>query len=184
MVFFGSYMGWLSIRKNDKFGWLQSTTNFLAAIDGTNFRQSDLTDVSFEKAVLKNVDLRQAKITRTYWFQVQGLEYTRFGNSYLKYPKVQKLVRTLQGKDQSFDGLNLAGVNLKGAELQNTSFIEANLNNFNLRYADLSGANLRQVQLDGADLTGAILTGACIEGWGKLQAQPNWTMCCVTISIP
>ncbi|MCY7392491.1 MAG: pentapeptide repeat-containing protein, partial [Leptolyngbyaceae cyanobacterium CAN_BIN12] len=112
------------------------------------------------------VNLRNADITRTYWFQAQGLEQTALGGTYLTNSKIRQLVVTCNGQGQNFDGLDLTGVNLQDANLQDASFIGASLNQSNLRGADLSRAILKQTQLEGADLTGAILTGAYIEDWG------------------
>ncbi|KST65585.1 hypothetical protein BC008_41555 [Mastigocoleus testarum BC008] len=153
-------------KSNSKFPGIAKLAINLTAIGGTSFRCANLTDANFSDSILKHTDFRDANLTRTFWHNVKGLEFSRLGTTYLANYQIRKLVTTLQGQDQKFDGLNMEGVNLKDANLQDASFIGTNLNHSILRNADLSRGILKQTQLDGADLTGAILTGAYIEDWG------------------
>lgn len=137
----------------------------LAAVGGTSFKGANLTNADFTQATLRNSDFRNSNLIRTRWHRAKGLEFARLGNTYLANPKIQKLVVTLKGQSQNFDGLNLMGVNLQGANLKNASFVGTNLTQTNLQYADLSNAVLKQAQLENADLRGATLTGACIADW-------------------
>jgi len=157
---------------------------FFTCIGGTNFKQADLSYADFTKATIKSSNFHGANLTYIRWSDAKII-FSRLGNTYLDNPKIQQILITLNGQEQSFDNLNLEKVNLKGAELQgasflganlnqakleeaeltDASFIGANLNQANLKNANLSGANLKQTQLDKANLTGATLTGATIEDW-------------------
>lgn len=166
LFYLGSHIARLAFADDTKFSWLKSSVIIFSSFGRTRFSGVDLTEVDFTGAYLMNIDLRGAKILRTYWLNAQGLNCTQLGNSYLRNPNVRQLVTTLQGDSQSFDELNMEGVNLSGANLRQASFVRTNLNQASLRHADLSGVNLKQTQLDNTDFSGATLTGACIEDWG------------------
>ena len=161
-----SFIGWNAFKPNSKFPGIAQLAINLTAIGGTSFRWANLTDVNFSDASLKHTDFRGANLTRTCWHNTKGLEFARLGSTYLANNQIRQLVVTLNAQTQSFNELDMAGVNLENANLQDTSFVGTNLNHANLRNADLSRAILKQTQIDGADFTGAILTGAYIEDWG------------------
>ncbi|NEP52450.1 MAG: pentapeptide repeat-containing protein, partial [Moorea sp. SIO3C2] len=94
------------------------------------------------------------------------LDRARLGTSYLQDQEVRQLLITGEGQDKNWDGLDLRGINVKGANLQDASFIGTDLNRANLENANLSRAKLVQTLLEGADLTRSTLTGAYIEDWG------------------
>ena len=162
----GILIGSNAFKVNSKFSRIAQLAVSLTAIGGTSFREANLAEANFSRAILKHTDFRDANLMRTRWYGAKGLDFARLGNTYLASPKIRQLVVTCNGKEKNFDDLDLTGVNLQGAELQDASFIGAKLNQSNLRDVDLSRAILKQTQLDGADLTGATLTGACIEDWG------------------
>jgi uncharacterized protein YjbI with pentapeptide repeats len=169
----GIYVGWYSLSHNAKddrkFTFTRKIILAIAAIGGTNFQGSTLTDANFTKAILKNTDLRGAEMIGTSWFLARGLERARVGESYLQNPRIRRLVTTgavsREENERKFDGLSLRGVNLISANLANASLIGADLSEANLYKADLSGVKLIQTQLDRANLMGTTLTGAYIQDW-------------------
>ncbi|EKU97120.1 putative low-complexity protein [Leptolyngbya sp. PCC 7375] len=181
-----AYVGWCALKGDERDAGIWSVAIAFAAIGGTSFRGAKLTDANFSQACLKSTDLRGAVLLRTRWRQAIKLDRVRPGETYLNTPKVRDLVLTGNGQGQSYDYLlNLAGINLQGAnlvkadftgsnlkdgtlqgaKLANASLNGANLTGAYLQDADLSNTKLVQTQLDEADLTGTKLTGACIEGW-------------------
>lgn len=157
------YIGWQAINGEKKYWLIQAFVIAMVARGGTRFHSATLIDADFTKATLKTADFRKATLTRTCWFQAQKLDQARVEGTYLQNPKVRQLVVTKDGWDQSFDHLNLRGLNLQNAYLQDASFISVDLSEANLRNANLSIAKLVQTQLDEAKLAGACLTGACLE---------------------
>ncbi|MBD2123757.1 pentapeptide repeat-containing protein [Trichocoleus sp. FACHB-262] len=149
-----------------------------STINGTSYQRADLSNANFTQASLQNTDFRESKLFQTYWLNAKNLKFAYMGSSYLQYSEIRTLVVTSDGRDQDFDDLNLAGINLRDADLESASFIGANLNHANLQCANLSGAVLKQAQLDGADLTGACLTGAYIEDWGITGETKLDGVCC------
>ncbi len=171
-----SCIGWQALTGNENFFWIYKITIFLSSIGGTSFRNSNLTNVNFIGAKLKNADFRKSILIRTNFRQVKMLNYARSGKTYLQKTSVcQLLVGNKEGQEEkkNLDRENLRGVNLRGTNLVDASFIGADLSEACLQDADLSRAKLVQTQLDGADFTGAILTGAYIEDWG-ITNQTNF----------
>jgi uncharacterized protein YjbI with pentapeptide repeats len=166
IVLLGRYIGLKAVAVDEKFALIRTIAVALAATGGTSFRNANLTDADFSGAILKNTDIREAKLIRTRWLRTKQLNYARFGNSYLADTKLRQLVITAEGEGKIFDGLNLEGLNLSQANLKGASLIGANLVNTNLQCADLTKAKLVQTQLADADLTLASLTGAFIQDWG------------------
>jgi uncharacterized protein YjbI with pentapeptide repeats len=144
------------------------------ARDGTNFRQSNLTDTNFSEAVLKNTNFSETNLTRTIWFKAQFLALAKVGNTYLKDKKIRQLLVMGEEQEKNFEREDLRGVNLSRANLSDANFIGADLSEANLQYVDLSRAKLVQTQLDGTDFTGATLTGAFIEDW-NISTDTNGT---------
>ncbi len=162
-----AYIAHQSIKGDKKYTLIRNIAIAFAAIGGTSFRDTDLTDADFTNTTLKSTDFRGANITHACWKNTIKLDRIRPGKSYLKDTKVRELVKTCEGENINLDRLNyLQGINLKGANLTNASFIEANLSSANLQDTNLSRAKLVGTFLDQADLTGATLTGAFLEDWG------------------
>ncbi len=161
-----SYISWRASVGNEKFFWIYKSAIFLASINSTSFRNSNLTGVDFTGATLKNTDFRKAILTRTKFHQTKKLDLVRPGFTYLQKAQVRQLLVTARGQNQNFDRIDLRGVNFEGANLIDASFIGADLSEANLQDANLSRAILKHTQLDATDFTGAILTGAIIEDWG------------------
>jgi uncharacterized protein YjbI with pentapeptide repeats len=164
-VVLASYLGCLALFGNKKQLPIRNITLALATRHGTNFENSDLTDVDFSQASLKNTNLNRANITRTCWFQVKRLNFATVGKSYLANSQIRHLVISKNLQNKNFDGWNLQGINFQGANMKDASFIGANLSESNLRDADISRATLIRAQLDKTDFRGANLTGAYIESW-------------------
>jgi uncharacterized protein YjbI with pentapeptide repeats len=173
LILFGSKSGILSTANNDVGSLIallmslinELIKNTITNTGGTSFHASDLTEVNFQNANLKNTNFGSANVTLTTWIQVKNLERARLGTTYLQNPRVRNLLITGQGRNKIFDGLNLRNVNLQKANLADASFIGADLSGANLQNADLTRAKLVQTQLDGTNFTGATLTGAFIEDW-------------------
>ena len=160
------YVSRQAIRGDRNFEFVHRLSVAFATVGGTSFREANLTNVNFSKAILEKTNFRKNALLGTYLKGTKGLHHARCGDTYMTDLSVRNLVTTGQGKSQKFDELDLEGINLKEGDLRRCSFITTNLNYANLRGSDLSGAVLKQTQLDNADLTGANLTGAYIEDWG------------------
>ncbi|NEQ36382.1 MAG: hypothetical protein F6K40_08890 [Okeania sp. SIO3I5] len=161
-----AYIAYQAIKGNEKYALIHAATITFAAIGGTSFRDTDLTDTDFTNATLKSTDFRAANIIHTCWKNTIKLDRIRPGETYLKDARVRELVRAGKGQDKNFDRLDFRGINLKEANLQDASFIGTDLNRANLQNANFSRAKLVQTLLERADLTRATLTGACVEDWG------------------
>lgn len=165
IVLLGAYIGWRGFAGDEKHAWIRSLAIALAAVEGTSFRNANLTDANFTEATLKSTDFRNANLTRTRWHQAKKLDRVRTGRTYLQNKQVQQLVITGKGENKNFDCLDLRGLNLLHANLENASFIDADLYQANLSSANLSRAILVRTNFERADLRGACLTGSCIQDW-------------------
>ena len=163
--FFFDYLGWRSLDGEGRYAGIQTIAVNLAAIGGTRFRRTNLTDVDFTNAIIPSTDFGQSKLDRTCWKGVKYFDRIRTGNTYLKSRLIRELLRTGRGENQNFNRQDLRWLNLQGANLKNASFISANLSHSNLKNANLSGARLIRTQLDKTDLTNTILTRAFIQNW-------------------
>ncbi len=160
-----AYISRQALAGDEKFTLMRDFAIVFAAIQGTSFRNADLTDADFTKATLKNTDFRKATLTRTCFHDTEKLDLIRPENTYLENTQVRQLLVSGKAQNKNFDGQNLRGVNLQEANLVDASFIGTDLSEACLQDADLSRAILKQTQLDKTDFTGATLTGAFIEDW-------------------
>ncbi len=165
IVLLATYIGWQALSENHRYIFLRIFVINFAATSGTNFRDANLTDANFTKAILRNTNL-EANLTCTCFDNAEKLNLAKVGETYLSHPDVRKLVTTRAAPQKNFDYLNLKGVNLFQANLADVSFIGTNLSEANLQYANLFRAKLVQTQLDETDFMGANLTAATIEDWG------------------
>ncbi|MGB3532531.1 MAG: pentapeptide repeat-containing protein [Microcoleaceae cyanobacterium] len=163
--FFFDYLGWRSLEGEGRYAGIQTIAVNLAAVGGTSFRRTNLTDTDFTNAIIPSTDFGQAKLDRTCWKGVKYFDRIRTGNTYLKSKLIRELLRTGRGENQNFNHQDLRWLNLQGANLKNASFMSANLSHSNLKKANLSGARLIRTQLDKTDLTNTILTRAFIQNW-------------------
>lgn len=166
-AFFGCWFARTAISEKNRFKWLWNIYIRFVTRGGTLFKDSDLTNTTFNLAMLRGANFKNTKLKRIIWNGVKSLEYARVTNSYLKHSKIKKLIlgRRLRDEEKEFNGLNLEGINLEGKNLCKANFTGTNLNQGNLRNANLKQANLEQAKLNGADLTGACLTGAILHDW-------------------
>ncbi|HEY9749111.1 MAG TPA: pentapeptide repeat-containing protein [Allocoleopsis sp.] len=142
----------------------------IGGIGGTTFQGADLTDSSFNKAILKGTNFagsyRQPTIlARVCWAGAQKLEHARVGNSILASTFVRELLVTSNGYKKSFVNADLRGANLNGVNLNKANLKRADLSEATLQQANLAQANLTEVQAIGTNFTGATFTGACLEAW-------------------
>jgi len=165
-AFFGCWFSRLAIAGDERFEWLWRTYVRFTSIGSTTFNKADLTGALFDSATLQGASFEYALIGKLSWHNAKCMDCAFVENSYLKYPKIrQLLVRKEWEGEESFDGLDLKGINLEQANLHSASFVGTDLSQANLRGADLTQANLKKASLEGTDLTEAILTGACIQAW-------------------
>ncbi|WP_458789463.1 pentapeptide repeat-containing protein [Adonisia turfae] len=192
------HIGWRAWHGDQRDTWIRSTAFRLATIGGTSFRRSKLTEAIFSNAILKGTDLRQALVRRTCWRNAKMLEQARSEDTYLNNAIVLQLVVHGNGQEQSYQGMNLSGINLDqanlfranfaGANLQQSSLkktnlasanlIGTNLNQANLQGANLANAKLVRAQLEQANLTDTTLTGAYLENWRIDRGTKLGNICC------
>lgn len=159
------YVASQAVSESSKYALIRQAAIAFSNCGGTSFHAADLTDADFTEASLKQADFRSANLTRTRWFQAKFLAQARTDDTYLENSQIRQLVVSLQGQEQSFDHLDLRGLNLDGADLTNASFVGAKLSGATLKGARLDGSKLVQTQLYGANLSEVSLTGAYIQDW-------------------
>lgn len=151
-----------AIRGDVRFNLVLKLAVIFTSTVGTCFRRADLTDANFSKAVLDNVDFRQAILSRAYLRESSFLFRARLEGTILENDLIRDLLVTGNGRNKCFFGLNLKGANLAGTNLENADLRDVNLNEATLEKACLKGANLSGVQLLGANLSEAELTAAVL----------------------
>ena len=172
IVFLGLFLilstlvGLRSLAEDKRFTLIQRIVTSLLIRGGTRLRRANLTDASFANASLEYADLRDALLIRTDWSGTRHLERACTERTYLDQPQVRRLAVTKDGRGQTYDHMNLQGLNLKDARLTDASLVGTNLDQAVLARADLSGARLVHSQCYNADLSGACVTGAYIQDWG------------------
>nr|OEJ75363.1 hypothetical protein BH720_09565 [Desertifilum tharense IPPAS B-1220] len=143
-----------AVEGNQEFSWFREQVVFLAAIGGTSFYGSDLTDACFDGADLPHTDFRKTILTRTSFEGATRLDLSRLRGTILEQPNVRKLLTTKVGQYEDYTGANFEGASLKRA--------------------DLTGAILKEVKALDADFSEATLTGACIENW-SINSETRFT---------
>lgn len=157
-----------------------------AAMDGTNFREANLSGANFTGAILRNTVFIKATLTHTIWHQAKKLGLARLDNTILDNPAVRDLLVDRNPSNKSYENASfeeayLVDVNLENIDLKNANLSKANLTRANLSKADLTEANLTKTNLTeacleesiltkaqaiGTDFTEAYFTGACgLETW-------------------
>ncbi|MBD2441681.1 pentapeptide repeat-containing protein [Dolichospermum sp. FACHB-1091] len=164
-VIFSAYIGWRSLKGDERDSWIRSCAIAFAATGGTNFYGADLTDADFTGAMLKNTDFRKANLRRTRFYEAKKLDFARPGNTILSNPAVLNLLVTLNGRNKPYIGANLKGANLIGADLKEANLKNADIIEATFQEANLEGANLTLTQAIGTNFTKAQMTGACVEAW-------------------
>ncbi|KAM3097390.1 pentapeptide repeat-containing protein [Phormidesmis sp. 146-12] len=176
----GGYMGWHTLKGNDKFALIWKTSLVLSTIGGTSFRGADLTAANFTRATLKNTNFtntwekdahgkkhreRKTILDWVCWQDAKQLDRARVGNSILTNPAVRDLLITRNGYQKSYIDANLRAANLDGVNLEQANLTWADLTCATLHYVNLKNANLTESLVLNADFRGATLTGACLEAW-------------------
>lgn len=158
-----AYVGWRVFNGDERDAWIRSVVIAFAAMGGTSFRGATLTDADFSQARLKSTDFRRAGLLRIRWRDVEKLDRIRPGETYLRDYKIQKLLLTGYGQNQSFvnirdlRGLDLQYSNLMASDFTHVTLSEGNFQGANLIDAILMKANLSNVNFQGADLSGSNL---------------------------
>ena len=165
LVLLGSYIGWLFWIEDKRVPSIRKLINAIAAIGGTNFYNTDLTDANFTSANLKNTDFKKANLTRTRFYETKKLEFARLGNTILAERSILNLLVTGNGRGKSYVGKNLRGANLQGADLKSANLKDADITEATFKGAYLEWANLTRNQAIDTDFTNAYMTGACVEAW-------------------
>ncbi len=160
-----TYISWGAKAEDIRFLWLKNLAIEYAAIKGTYFQGSDLTNANFTKATLKNTDFRKANLTRAWFNKAQKLDRARVDNTILANPLIRDLLITRNGAGKSYIGANLKGANLIGADLNGSNLKGANISDANLQASNLEKANLTLTEAIGTDFASAQMTGACLEAW-------------------
>ena len=150
------------------FSYIRMIIVNFAALGGTSFRYADLTESNFSHASLASTDFREATLYQTCFIASNNLHQSRQENpnySLLSNPILRDLIVTGNGYNKLYNGSNLRGVYLKGANLSYAKFRGADLSGANLQESCLEWANLTQAQAINTDFTAASFTGACLEAW-------------------
>jgi uncharacterized protein YjbI with pentapeptide repeats len=85
-------MGWQALRDNPKYRLIRDCGVWLCHWFGTNFQEADLTNADFSYATLQNANFTKANLKHTRWQGAKRIEYAHFGNNYLRYSKIRKLM--------------------------------------------------------------------------------------------
>lgn len=143
------YLGFKATQKNDaSLAPFRRLAISVASYGATSFESSNLNSADFSDASLYNVDLRGTSMVQTRWQNAQGLEYAVRNGTYLKNPKILRLVTSLYAEGANLDGFNLSGLNLRGAVLDRASLVGTDLRRADLREASLTGACIENLQID------------------------------------
>ncbi len=136
------YIGWRTRREDPQFALLRRWGLVTATWFGTDFRDADLTNATFDNARLKYARFVNATLTGVSWKQAQHLQLARCSGTILADRDVRELLVRGQGPGPAFRGKNLHGAALVKADLHNIDVREAELNQANLSRANLTGAKL------------------------------------------
>lgn len=89
----GVFIGRQALKDNPNYRFVRDCGVWLCQWVGTDFREADLTEADFSGATLHNANFTKATLKHTCWNGAKRMEYARFGNSYLRYPKIRKLLK-------------------------------------------------------------------------------------------
>lgn len=156
MLLLAFYIAWKLLKEEGKqFSSIRKVSMFIASFGRTNFEFSNLKSADFTDSALKNSRFdKTTNLSNTCWKNAQKLELSQLTGTIIEIPTVRDLLTTFDGKDKSFNGLNLRGAYLKGANLQNADF-----RNTDLRNSDLSGAKITGIKLFGTSREDWIIEG-------------------------
>ncbi|MGK7884926.1 MAG: pentapeptide repeat-containing protein [Crocosphaera sp.] len=159
------YISQQAINGNGAYSVIFDLAIIFTTINGTSFKNADLTDADFTNALLIFVDFRSQKLIRTCWKNAKKLEYAKVDNTILSHPEIRELLVTRNGHGKSFEKANLRGADLTEVDLSYANLKQADLSQAVLEEANLEGANLTETNCVGSNFTKAKLTAACLEAW-------------------
>ena len=163
---FFCWMGWLTLKREDRDPWLRRIAIAFAAIVGTSFYRANLTRTDFTGARLKSTNFNQAKLDKTIFHNAVKLELARPGKTLLANWRVREfLINPSTGGGQNFRKADLRGANLDNANLRNADLTLADLSQASFVNANLRGTNFTEANAVQSDFRQATLTGACVENW-------------------
>ncbi|MBW4481545.1 MAG: pentapeptide repeat-containing protein [Tildeniella torsiva UHER 1998/13D] len=145
--------------------FIRNISIWLRSWGGTSFLGSNLTDASFQEAILKSTLLYEVDLIRTNFHLSKKVNLSRLGKTILANFPVRNLLFTLRGSGKTYIGLNLKGAYLVGADLADADLTEADLSQATLEGATLARANLSKTQALGTNFHQTILTGVTLEAW-------------------
>lgn len=163
---FWGWIGWLTLKQEDRDPWLRRIVIATVSIGGTSFHRANLTRTDFTGAHLKNSNFNQATLYKTIFHNAVNLELARPGKTLLANWRVRELlIDPSTGEAQDFTKADLRGANLDNANLKNANLTLADLSQASLVNANLRGANLTAVNAIHSNFRHATLTAACVENW-------------------
>ena len=147
---------------------------YVATYYGTCFDRANLTEASFEGAILNLANLNAANLTRTNFYEVRKLDLAHTRNTILADPTIRSLLISHNGEYGNYSGCNLRGSYLVNANLVNADFTGAMLDGANLTHANLKNSDLTRILAIETNFQSANLTGACIADW-SIDRSTNLT---------
>ncbi len=159
------YCAYVSAQGESRFQWIFQLTLTLRTLGSTSFRRANLTDADFSSSCLKNVNFWQATLTRTQWKNTKLLSQAYTDDVHLRNPQVRSLLVSRNGYRQSYEGLNLRGINVDGANLEQASFKRSDLSAASFQDTNLKNANLTESLCIGTNFSYSYFTGACLQEW-------------------
>ncbi len=121
ILFLSFYIAWVMIYEDyEQFSGIRKLSIFIASFGRTNFESSNLKNADFTDSILKSTRFEKTtNLTNTCWKNAQKIERSQRMDTILKNRAVRELLVTLDGKNKSFNSLNLRGAYLKGADIRN-----------------------------------------------------------------
>jgi uncharacterized protein YjbI with pentapeptide repeats len=147
-------------------------------LNGADLTRTDLTDADLTDAKLEKIDFNETILSRTKFYGA-NLSYNDLRNVDItnslfvsdEFPSNKKL----QLAYVDLRGANLIGIDLRGANLIGIDLRGANLTNAKLQKTDLTGAKLQELITDTGEKIPTNLTGANLTDAGVREANLTGT---------
>ncbi len=165
IIYIGFTIGNRARLEQRDYNFIRNISTYISTYYGTCFDRANLMDANLGYSLVINTNLSAANLTRTNFYSVQQLNYSKLDLTILYHPLVRNLLVSHDGESKSYRSCDLHGAYLVGANLDNADLTGSNLTDANLSNARLNNSNLTRVLAIGANLKGATLTGACIADW-------------------